>query len=82
MKKGDVIPPPQKKKKKNDAITTTIKSTANPCTGIILGMGLANERRRYYVTPSLIGWAHTQNDDWIYILHEMYSIDGIIKWDW
>ena len=23
--------------------------------GIILGMGSANERRRYYVTPSLIG---------------------------
>ena len=27
-----------------------------------LGMGSANERRRYYVTPSLIGWTHTQND--------------------
>ena len=25
-------------------------------------MGSANERRRYYVTPSLIGRAHTQND--------------------
>ena len=31
-------------------------------SGIILGMGSANERRRYYVTPSLIGRAHTQND--------------------
>ena len=30
--------------------------------GITLGMGSANERRRYLVTPSLIGWAHTQND--------------------
>ena len=29
---------------------------------IILGMGSASERRRYYVTPSLIGRAHTQND--------------------
>ena len=28
---------------------------------IILGMGSANERRRYIVTPSLLGWAHTQN---------------------
>ena len=28
-------------------------------------MGSANERRRYYVTPSIIGWAHTQNDPWI-----------------
>ena len=32
-------------------------------------MGSANEKRRYYVTPFLIGWAHTQNDpsesDWL-----------------
>ena len=27
--------------------------------GIILGMGSANERWRYNVTSSLIGWAHT-----------------------
>ena len=25
-------------------------------------MGSANERRRYNVTSSIIGWAHTQND--------------------
>ena len=31
-------------------------------TGIIMGMGSANERRHYCVTPSLIGRAHTQND--------------------
>ena len=30
--------------------------------GIILCMCQANERRRYNVTSSLIGWAHTQND--------------------
>ena len=30
--------------------------------GIILGVGSANERKCNYVTPSLIGWAHTQND--------------------
>ena len=30
----------------------------------ILGMGWANERGRYYVTPPLIGGAHTQNDPW------------------
>ena len=29
---------------------------------IILGMGMANERRCYNVTPSLIGWAHTKSD--------------------
>ena len=28
--------------------------------GIIVGMGSANERRRYIVTPPLIGWAHTR----------------------
>ena len=30
--------------------------------GIILYMRPANERWRYTVTLSLIGWAHTQND--------------------
>ena len=30
--------------------------------GIIPGMGLANEGRRYIVTSSLIGWVLTQND--------------------
>ena len=33
-----------------------------PCSsGIILCVHPANERRRYNVTSSLIGWAHTQN---------------------
>ena len=32
---------------------------------VTIGMGSANERRRYIVTSSLIGWVHTQNDDWI-----------------
>ena len=31
---------------------------------LILGMDSANERRRYNVTSSLIGWAHTQNEPW------------------
>ena len=30
--------------------------------GIILGMGSANERQRYNVMASLIGYAHTQKD--------------------
>ena len=34
-------------------------------SGIILGMGSANERRHYYVTPALIGRAHNQNDPWL-----------------
>ena len=29
--------------------------------GIIMGMGSANDRRRYNVTSSLIGWAHVHN---------------------
>ena len=32
--------------------------------GIILCMHTANERWRYNVRSSLIGWAHTQNDPW------------------
>ena len=32
--------------------------------GIVLCMGSANERRRYNVTSSLIGWAQTQIDPW------------------
>ena len=30
-------------------------------SGLILGLRLTNERRRYKVTPSLIGWAQTWN---------------------
>ena len=30
---------------------------------IILGMGSANERRRYIVL-ALFSWSHTQNDSW------------------
>ena len=37
-------------------------------SGIILCMCPANERRRYIVTSSLIGWAHHQNDPWIFII--------------
>ena len=32
-----------------------------PCAGLILGLRPANERRRYKVTPSLIGWAQMYN---------------------
>ena len=36
------------------------------CLGIILGMGLANEKWYFIVTASLIGWAHTKNYPWCY----------------
>ena len=35
-------------------------------SGIILGMGSTNEGRRNKVTSSLIGWAHCQNEPFIY----------------
>ena len=31
-------------------------------TGVILGMGSANEARRYNETSPLIGWTHSQDD--------------------
>ena len=33
-----------------------------PIIGIILGMGSVNERRRFYVMPSLIGRGYTEID--------------------
>ena len=54
---------------------------------IILGLGSASERRRYFVTSSLIGLAHTVNDQWSYvarffIVKEM--IDDLCSphWSW
>ena len=32
--------------------------------GLVFCMRPANERRRYTVTSSLVGWAHTQKDPW------------------
>ena len=32
---------------------------SHPDAGLILGLPTANERRRYKLTPSLIGWART-----------------------
>ena len=38
---------------------TTIKNYINIKPGLILGLRPANERRRYKVAASLIGWAET-----------------------
>ena len=35
-----------------------------PQAGLILGLCPTNERRRYKVTPSLIGWIQTYNQPW------------------
>ena len=37
----------------------------NHAVEVILSTGPANERRRFIVTSSLVGWAHTQNDPWL-----------------
>ena len=42
--------------------------------GIILCMRPANEIRRNCVTPSLIGWAHTQNDPWDRFLYKLHEV--------
>ena len=43
-------------------------------SGIILGMGSANERMLYYAMPSLIGWAHTQNEPCLYLARPSVTI--------
>ena len=66
------------------------------CTGcieIILVMGSANDRQRYIVMSSLIGWAHNQNDPWLdqlgmsnhenagmYMLYRDHSGYGLSQW--
>ena len=47
-------------------------------TGIILGMGLANERWCYNVTLSLIGWAHTQNDPYMNVVASLGEFYWVI----
>ena len=46
-----------------------IRASVQDGSRIILGMGSANERRRYIVTSSLVGWTHAQNDPWGPWLH-------------
>ena len=41
-------------------------------SGLILGLCPANERRRYFVTTSLIGWAQTLNQPWIAKLYAIH----------
>ena len=52
-------------------------------TGVILGMGSANERRRYIVKSSLICWAHNQNDPCLHpdlwLLWAKYPVHAILK---
>ena len=59
------------------------------CTGIILCMHPANERWRYIVTSSPIGWVHTQNDPCMHLLvfkasrrklYKMLILPGCVDW--
>ena len=57
---------------------------------LILGMSLANERRCYFVMPSLIWWAHTHTDPWHTtdsnnIAHYSTLLahpSGLLHWHW
>ena len=43
----------------------------------MLCMGLANERRRYNVTSSLIGWAHTHNSRFAKCTVDIHQINHV-----
>ena len=44
-------------------------------SGIVLGVSLADERRRHIEMSSSVGWAHTQIDPWV--LQTRYIIINI-----
>ena len=49
--------------------------------GLILGLRPANERRRYKVTPSLIGWEQTSNQPWFtHSIQGCFTITRVIVW--
>ena len=54
-------------------------------SGIILGVGLANERRCYIVMLSLIGWAQTRNNPCISEIRIHHNRDhsgyGLSQWE-
>ena len=64
-------------------ITNKIKSLFSPpvyiVTGLIRGLRPANERHRYKVMLSLIGWAQTKNQPYHYIKFNLSSHDLTIK---
>ena len=42
-----------------------LRRSGGICTGLILSLRPANERRRYFVTTSLIGWAQAWNQPYL-----------------
>ena len=67
-----VLPLPCVSTQLSTCIISHVRFNVQP--GIILCMCPANDRRRYSVTPSLIGWAYTQNDSCI-TGHAGFKID-------
>ena len=53
--------------------------SAHPYTELILGLCPTNERRRYKVTPSLIGWAQTLNHPWHITPRHQYKVSYFPK---
>ena len=52
---------------------STSGSIQHKNTGLTLGLRPANERRRYFVTTSLIGWTQALNHPWKYMSIGMLS---------
>ena len=51
----------------------------------LLSLGSVNKRRRYNVTSSLIGWAHTQNDPYTCACSSGYTVSEVSitrQWTW
>ena len=49
-------------------------------SGLTLGFRPANERRHYFVTPSLIGWGQTQNHPLRFIIQTTKLYDDVMAW--
>ena len=56
---SDLVPSRNKQYDQYKLTNITCASFWDDISGLILGLHPANERRRYNVTPSLIGWAQT-----------------------
>ena len=53
----------------------------NSITGLILGLHPANERRRYKVTASLIGWIQTQKQPCYYAAILFAVWESVQEWE-
>ena len=47
--------------------------------GLIQGLRPANDRRRYFVTTSLIGWVQTKNQPWIWYCLRQLTMESLEK---